>query len=218
MTVKTRLISLFWSTDLWIGLVIGGVFWTLAPDKIVPSIAAAILSVCVSVLAIVFSIFFAAVAIVMTAGDNDFVRFLEEDNTYMHIVWTFQATLFLLLLALVTSLFLYVGTLLAGDPWPSGIAAQVKLILAAFLFLSSWALFAAFNASHDAIKYAQFRARFVRLRADSTSTNSSSIRTEEKPEKQPKESDPSDIATTSTETPSSTTPAADPPRGPATLR
>lgn len=116
MTIRAKLISLFWSSDFWVGFGAAALYIIAAPDQVTLIAAKDILSICVSVLAIVFSVFFAAVAIVMTAGDNEFVLFLEKKGMYTHIIWTFQATLVLLLVALIASISFYIALLLTPNP------------------------------------------------------------------------------------------------------
>ena len=63
---------------------------SLFSGSIPESIARDIYGVGITVLSIVFSVFFAAVALVMTASDDDFVLFLEEEGYYSVLLWCFQ--------------------------------------------------------------------------------------------------------------------------------
>lgn len=118
-----------------------------------------IFQVSITVLAIIFSIFFAALTVLITAGDNQFVRFLEEDGSYTHIVWTFKITLLLLFIALMISIALFVTVLHYQNQ--SGLYPE--WVILPFAFIALYALFAAINSCLDAIKYAQYRAAFLEI-------------------------------------------------------
>jgi hypothetical protein len=115
----------------------------------------------IAVLSIVFSVFFAALAIIMSSSDDDFVAFLEEEKGYTRIVNTFRFTLILLFVALLSGLFLYVY---------SSIRLQVKVecqskwwsVVFEFLFLYS--LLAALSGALDSVSYSKYRSRFISIR------------------------------------------------------
>lgn len=165
MRWQTVLKSIFFSSDfiLSVLVVLGIAFFVRG--NIPVTTAKEILSACVAILSIIFSVFFAALAIIITAGDNEFINFLEEDGSYTHIIWTFKFTLFLLFVSLIISISLYVTVL----PHVELVAQSgmyyyyPKWLMLPFAFLAMWSLFAAFNSSLDAIKYAEYRARFISI-------------------------------------------------------
>jgi len=112
----------------------------------------------ISVLSIVFSVFFAALAVIITASDDDFVIFLEETKDYSAIVSNFKASLGLLFAALLVSLGLYAYT---ASRVAGSVAHQVKYFVVLFVFIFFWSLFAAFNSTLDAIRYSDYRRKFV---------------------------------------------------------
>ena len=134
------------------------------PQDLPVQIAKEIFEVSISVLAVIFSVFFAAMAILITAGDNDFVRFLEEDGSYRQIIWAFRVTLLMLFIALLISIILYISVLQYIGIEPPYYFPEWLLLI--YSFLSVYALFAAFNSAMDAIKYAEFRARFLKITRD----------------------------------------------------
>src|ERR1039458_778761 len=83
----------------------------LCPSVISISMAKDFYGVGISVLSIVFSIFFAALAIVMSAGDNEFVAFLHENGAYSEIIWNFRFTVMILFGSLMLSIadYVYIG-------------------------------------------------------------------------------------------------------------
>jgi hypothetical protein len=115
----------------------------------------------IAVLSILFSVFFAALAIIMSSSDDDFVAFLEEEKGYTRIVSTFRFTLILLFMALLTALFLYVYTSVRLQAKVEYQSRWWSLIFGP-LFL--YALVAAFLASLDSVSYAKHRSRFISIR------------------------------------------------------
>lgn len=165
MTIADKLRSIIVSWDFLGAAALTVAFAIVVPSRISFEVANEIFSIAVSVLAIMFSVFFAAIAVIITAGDNQFVSFLETEGMYTHIVWTFKFTLILLFSALVLSIVLLVVTLPYSDhktyPYPQWHFPEAYML--AFGFLGVWALFSSAQASLDAIKYAQFRTRFIRV-------------------------------------------------------
>ncbi len=115
----------------------------------------------ISVLAIVFSLFLASLAVLITAADNEFVRFLEEDGSYTKIVATFKVTFALLSISLVLSIVLYAITLREVQMDPQAMAS--KWLLLGFSFLGVYSLLATVQSSLDMLKYAELRVRFLRI-------------------------------------------------------
>jgi len=83
---------------------------TVAPDWLPNGLVKDFYGLGTAVLAIVFSVFFAALTIIMSSTDDQFVEFLEEEQGYTKIVATFRFTLLILFAALLSSLLLYVYT------------------------------------------------------------------------------------------------------------
>ena len=165
MTTRGKLKSLLLSWDF--GLALGlallvGLY--LLTYELSYEIAKEVYGISVSVLSIVFAVFFAALAVLITAGDNNFVRFLKKEGLYGTIIWTFKATLLLLFAALLASIVLFVATLpyvsLAAPP------AYPKGLFTAFALVGFWALFATINSTMHAIKYAEFRAEYLDIIED----------------------------------------------------
>lgn len=158
---KLRSLLLSWDFVLAVVAVVGIAF--VVPGGIEYYIAKEIFEISTSVFSIVFSVFFAALATIMTAGDNDFVRFLEEENLYKHIVWTFKFTLFSLLVSLLLSIILLISVLPYDKLQPQHLPLYPESAFLLFSGLGLYSLFATVNASLDAIKYAEYRARFIQI-------------------------------------------------------
>jgi len=156
MKVKNILIA--W--DIWAALIITVVLRLLSPCYLPLGIVKVLSAVATSILSIIFSVYFAALAIIITSGDNKFVLFLEEEGHYTAIVGTYKFTLILLFVSLVTAIFMFGLATIAIDrhyvlinAWP--------VLLSALLFLYS--IFAVGNSAIEAITYSKFRVDFLNI-------------------------------------------------------
>ncbi|MBK7434577.1 MAG: hypothetical protein IPI66_12240 [Chitinophagaceae bacterium] len=66
----------------------------------------------ITVLSIIFSLFFAALAIIMSSTDNDFIKYMEErvNKGFTRFMNTFKVVLVALFLSLIYSIVLYTTT------------------------------------------------------------------------------------------------------------
>ncbi|MBR9916049.1 MAG: hypothetical protein GYB32_14750 [Algicola sp.] len=113
----------------------------------------------INVLSITFSIFFAALAFIMSSSDDEFVRFLEEDNLFSKLIGTFKWTVGSLFIALFYSIITYViaSFCAAGDRFEK----FSEIILGGFCFLFFYSMIATILSTSDAVKYTQRRIKFV---------------------------------------------------------
>jgi hypothetical protein len=153
-----RVKSIFLSWDVLATLAATLATIPLAPRWIPNVLVKDLSAVGIAVLAITFSVFFAALAIIMSSSDDEFVAFLEEDGAYTHIIGAFKFSLILLFVALVFSLFLYAYTSIrvARD-----VRDQGRWWSVSFEFLFLYSLFAALAAALDSIRYSEYRSRFI---------------------------------------------------------
>lgn len=133
----------------------------LLPPTISTTLAKDLFAAAMSVLSITFSVFFAALAVIISGSDNDFVRFLEEDGSYTKITETFRFTLEAIFLALLMSVF---GFGLASAQVANQCSEQSKWFLVGFSFFFLYSLLAALGIARDSITYARFRTQFLRSR------------------------------------------------------
>lgn len=161
MNLKIRVKSLFLSWDFAAAAATTLTVALCSPRQVPNDLAKDYYGIGISVLSIVFSVFFAALAVIITASDDEFVAFLEAEGDYSALLSNFKISLELLFWALVYSLALYAYT-------AARISRSVKfqrspfLIIFSFLFL--WGLFAAFYSAYDAIRYADYRKKFLEAR------------------------------------------------------
>lgn len=158
-----RRIVLSW--DFLLALVLVVALWLVLPEQLPVTLAKDIFGMSVSLLAIIFSVFFAALAVLVAAGDNDFIEFLTIDNLYYDILWAFKFTLILLFVALMLSVFLFAYTVyldvLIGSQNSAPNLPKWYVILGSFFAL--YALFASMSTAMDAIKHAETRARYIEV-------------------------------------------------------
>ena len=162
--MKNALRSIFFSWDIIIAALVTVALYLFLPPLISANILKPIYEVSISVLAVIFSVFFAALAILITAGDNEFVRFLEEEGLYIRIIFTFRVTLVLLFVALLFSIVSFVTILPFVETQTQFLYSKEQVLL--FSFISLYALLASISSTMDAIKYAEFRAAYLGITKD----------------------------------------------------
>lgn len=149
------------STDCLAATVTALVLVLLLPESVPTLLARDLFAASMSVLSITFSVFFAALAVIISSSDNDFVRFLEVDGAYSRIISSFRFTLEAIFVALIASVVLYT---LAAIQAASDCEDQPKWYIVAFGPLFFYSLFAAMGVARDSITYAKYRARFLATR------------------------------------------------------
>ncbi len=118
-------------------------------------------SLAISVLSIIFSVFFAALTVIISTSEDDFVYFLSEDNIYKGIIETFKFTLLSIFITLIYTIVVYFLSRYSYE-YNCHIPNIFLFYLFAFMFLYS--LFAVFNATLDSIIYAQKRIEYVNIK------------------------------------------------------
>lgn len=139
----------------------------LFPFQINTCFAKDFYTIAITILSIVFSLFFAALALIITSNEDDFVDFLEEDNIYTDIVETFKFTLLVIFITLIYSIALYFissYSIYKNIEAESSNIYQIKWFIITFLFCFLYSLFATFNAMLDAIKYANKRLEYIKIK------------------------------------------------------
>ncbi len=115
----------------------------------------------ITVLSIVFSIFFAALAIIMASSDNDFIEFLEENGDFTILLETFKITLIMLFISLIYSILLYVITDYNLTTLKCEAVKQHKTYFLIFEFLFCYSLLSTGLSVKDTIIFSNFRARYL---------------------------------------------------------
>jgi len=155
MKIKELLIS--W--DTMVSIAVAVILLLTLSDDIDINFSKDAFGIGITVLVTVFPMFFAALAIITSFSDNEFIRFLEEqDGTYSALIDHFKFSLTALFAALILSLCLYLHVSyhfsIPGYTYP-------KQIIVFYFFFFTYAMFAALLTSRDATTYMKFRAKYL---------------------------------------------------------
>ncbi|MCF8448823.1 MAG: hypothetical protein K9G49_03030 [Taibaiella sp.] len=127
------------------------------PDTITNKFCTTVYGMAINVLAIVFSIFFASLAVIMSFPDNEFIRFIEaEDKLFSQLLGYFRDTLFALFVSLVSTIIIYIITAYLTD---TGIADRKVFIF--FCFIFTYSLVSTITAVDVALKITGSRATYL---------------------------------------------------------
>lgn len=149
--------------DFILAIIIFFLLYMILPNKINIQFTKDIYQTAISVLSIIFSLYFASLAIIMTTNQDGFISFLEEDGIYSGIIDTFKFTLIINFAALIISIILYTFT---SYQFNLSIKYQPKLIFLIFIFLFIYALFSVFNASIDSIIFSKKRIEYLKIKSN----------------------------------------------------
>lgn len=135
------------------------------PSKINASFCASFYNVGITVLSIIFSLFFAALAIIMASSDNEFIAFLEEEGDFTGLLESFKVTLIALFTSLVYSIVLYIVTDYSIKISSEKIG-QNKLFFLVFEFIFIYSLTATAICVLDTIKFSDFRSKYIKRKSN----------------------------------------------------
>lgn len=160
-----RLMAILKSWDFGIALLSVIVTYLLLPEYVNMKFALSFYNVAMTVLSIIFSLFFTAMAIIMSSSDNDFIEFLEEKNTFTELLWSFKLTLFVLFKSLVLSIILYSGTSYWIETNYSEIWLQHSIFILLLQFCFLYGMIATWFCIMDTVKFSKYRALFLKKKA-----------------------------------------------------
>jgi len=159
MNFKERLKSVLIAPDFIVSLLVFVLTINLSPDKLSNEFAKDVYSIGITVLSIVFSVYFAALAIIISSSDNDFIDFLDQEGGYVSLIQNFRFSLGILFIALLYSIVIYVFTVIwFYNKHPD----QSKWLFSLFSFVATYGLLSTVAATNDAINFALYRAKFLR--------------------------------------------------------
>ncbi len=158
--MKIKRIKRLFSVDLFISILISVVSFFILENEYPICIIGDIAEVCISVFSIIFAIYFAGLSLLITGSDNEFIKFLEEENQFTELLWTYKVTILILFVSLLNSLGFYILISLNK-------ASEVELVIPRwafiiFLFITSYGLLAALYSIFDALKFSHYRAIFLK--------------------------------------------------------
>ena len=146
------------SLDFFGSIFIGVLAYQTIPDNVSNTFAKDLYGIGISVLSIIFSVYFAALSIIISSSNDDFVSFLDRDGKYKTLINAFRYSLTVLFVALMYSIAMYTYAALLIE---KNITTQIKILLSSFSFAFFYGLFAALTATLDSIKYALTRTKFL---------------------------------------------------------
>lgn len=155
--MKLKEIILSW--DLLAALIATGFAYYFLPVCVSNELANSFYAIGISVLSITFSVYFAALAIILASSSDDFVKFLEKNNNYSDILIFFRYTLGALFVGLVYSI---VASMVTTFLLKSGGNHQSHAFVCLFVFLFFYGIFCSYNSAKDAILYSVYRMRFLK--------------------------------------------------------
>lgn len=138
----------------------------ILPDYINMKFALSFFNVCMTILSIIFSLFFAAMAILVSSSDNDFIDFLEEKKVFTELLWSFKFTLSILFLSLIISIFFYLGTSYWLETYDKFRWLQYKWLSLLLLFFFIYGMLATWMSVIDIVKFSSFRLKFLKQQRD----------------------------------------------------
>jgi len=158
-----KLKQLLLSWDFVVSFIIAVILYLFLPIKISNLFTQDLYEIGISVLSIIFSVFFASLAIIISSGDDGFTSFLEKEGDYTVIIHSFTISLCIIFIALIYSLFAYGITSYRIN---SGVCVQNRIFFIFFSFLSLYGMFAVGQSTYDSIKYTKFRSVFTKTQKD----------------------------------------------------
>jgi len=146
--------------DLLLSLGVGVAIALVSPERLPHAFLNAMYGMGISVLSIIFSVFFAALAVIISAGDDEFVLYIRSLGLYERVLADFRFTLRLLFGALIYSIVVFGITAALDAP---GRQSQPSLAFVIFAVLFLYSLLAALLSVGSALRYAQSRMKYLEL-------------------------------------------------------
>jgi hypothetical protein len=140
-------------------LVVLAALFAMLPTFLPVQLAKEFFGVSASVLSIVFSVFTAALAVIISSPDDKFVRWLESEGIYRDILFGFKFTLLALFGALLYSIGAFSWTVFQAE---AGVKLQHRSGMIIGASLLTYALVATLLSTLAAIRHAHSRADFLR--------------------------------------------------------
>ncbi len=160
--MKPRNILISWDTGA--ALVVSIAIWIFTSPRISLAFGKDVYSVAISLLSIVFAVYAAALALIMTSPDDDFVRFLEEDGSFTRLVATFKHVLACLFASLSMSVGCYFVTAYKLSLKGHSDDTQCTWLLIVLAALAAYSLTATMLSMADSISYSKYRIKFLKMK------------------------------------------------------
>lgn len=107
--MKRKIKNIILSWDTFAAMIVMMITYALVPADISNKFCTTIYGTAIGVLSIIFSIFFASLAVILAFPDNKFIKFIEEEDGYFtKLLGFFRFTLYSLFVALLYTIIIYV--------------------------------------------------------------------------------------------------------------
>jgi hypothetical protein len=163
--MKKKIIDIIAGWDFIISILVFVLIYIFVPEYMEMKFTLSFYNIGISVLSIVFSVFFAALAIIVSASDNEFIDFMEENGHFTHLIWTFRFTLFLLFLSLVYSIILYMCTNYYIETYTEK-WYQHSIFFSIFSMLFTYSMVATVMGVNNSIKFTGFRLQYLKAKKE----------------------------------------------------
>lgn len=158
-----KLKNIIFSYDTYIAIIAFALTYWLLPKFVRHDFCLGFYSIGITVLSIIFSIFFASLANMAGSSNDDFIKFLEEEKTYSTLLESFKFTLQALFIGLIFAIVAYLITdcqIKFAKPLQG---AQHKIFISLFASIFTYGLTATGLTVKDSILYSKYRADFLNL-------------------------------------------------------
>jgi hypothetical protein len=162
--INPKVKSIIFSIDLLVAILLTLVVSVCLPKMIEAEFTTSFYSVGISVLSIVFSLFFAALAIIISSSDSKFVDYMENENgevkMYTLLLFTFKATLVMLFVGLSYSILInsYTDYFIKHSKNKIFIT---KWFFVFFVLLFSYSMLATAMSIKDTFRFTTLRLRYI---------------------------------------------------------
>jgi len=127
----------------------------------------------ITVLAIIFSLFIAAIAFVMTSSDDEYILILADLGIYAELRSIFEYTLCVFFVSLLYSITAYIVSDYFRNLYDEPYLGH-KFFFSLFVFFFLYSLLATIPALRHTIQFAQRRSDFLQARRDKKKTSEAS--------------------------------------------
>jgi len=132
------------------------------PKEIFAEDAINIYQVGVTILSLIFSIYFASMAFILSSSDDEFVLFLEEKGHFTYLIESFSYTLKVVFIALMFSLSFLIMNFFVMEKIVAPINS--RFIVSLFLLIGSYSLFCVIGTTMDSIKFVKYRIEYLKVK------------------------------------------------------
>lgn len=158
-----KLNSILLSYDTLGSIVLTCIICFFLPQKINIDFTIGVYTIAISVLSIVFSLFFAALAIIMSAADSGFISFMEKKGKrFTFLLFTFKTTLLMLFISLAYAIVIRSYSDYLMKCWTIKSTPLInKSYFLFFVLLFTYSLLSTALSIKDTFMFSKYRLLFI---------------------------------------------------------